>query len=233
MVFIIAEIGVNWEGNFDLLKSMVTKAKKAGCDAVKFQSYKKEQVQNHPERSRLVKSAISKENIEKVDAICRKEEIEWFCTPMYEEAVDFLNPYVKKFKIREYDGQAIIENKQSRLFEKIWKTGKDVIISTNKSPKSCKLFEKSSRIKWLYCVPKYPTNLKDLDFSTLSDFDGYSNHSIESIVPITAAILGAKIIEIHITSNKKEDFIDNNVSFDFEEMKEIIKQIRLLEEIKR
>jgi len=59
MVFIIAEIGVNWDGDFDLLRSIVNNAKNAGCSAVKFQAYKKDMVEKHPESARLVKSAIS------------------------------------------------------------------------------------------------------------------------------------------------------------------------------
>ena len=232
MVFIVAEIGINWDGDFNLLRDMVKKSKDSGCQAVKFQAFKKEMVKNHPDSSRLIKSSISKENIKEVNKICNDIGIEWFCTPMYEEAVELLDPYVRRFKIREYDGQEIIENRQSELFRKIWETGKEIIFSTTKSPKSCSLY-KESRIKWLYCVPKYPTKLKELDFSTLSEFNGYSNHSTELIAPISAAILGAKIIEIHVTSDKEKNFVDNNVSLDFRELKEVCQQIRLSEEIKK
>ena len=71
MVFIIAEIGVNWDGDFDLLRNMVEKAKRAGCNAVKFQAFQKDLVEKHPESSRLMQSAISEENIEKVNEICK------------------------------------------------------------------------------------------------------------------------------------------------------------------
>ena len=64
MVFVIAEIGVNWDGDFDLVKKMIRESKNAGCDAVKFQSYEEEMIKNHPQKSRLLKSAINKENIE-------------------------------------------------------------------------------------------------------------------------------------------------------------------------
>ncbi|MHA7646455.1 N-acetylneuraminate synthase family protein [Nitrosopumilus sp. S4] len=225
MVFIVAEIGVNWDGDYEILKQMVSNAKNAGCDAVKFQAYKKELVEKHPESSRLIRSAISKENIERVDEICKNEGIEWFCTPMYEEAVDFLNPYVKRFKIREYDGREILENRKTKLFEKIWKTQKEVIISANKSPKTSKIFGES-RVKWLYCVPKYPCKIEEIDFSNIKDFDGYSNHHPHFIAPLTATILGADIIEIHVTLDKSKDYIDNNVSFDFDELKNLIENIR-------
>jgi len=59
MVFVVAEIGVNWDGNFKLAKEMMQNAKKAGCNAVKFQAYLEETVKSHPEYLRLVKATIS------------------------------------------------------------------------------------------------------------------------------------------------------------------------------
>ena len=71
-------------------------------------------------------------------------------------------------------------------------------------------------IKWLYCVPKYPCELEDLDFKNLKDFDGFSNHCPKIIAPVSAAIFqDIQIIEIHVTLDKSKDFVDNNVSFDF------------------
>ena len=232
MVFVVAEIGVNWNGNIDLAKDMILNAKKAGCNAVKFQSFNEEIVANHPAKESLLKCSISRSNIEKIDQLSRNIGIEWFCTPMYSEAVDFLEPYVNRYKIREFDGRLLLENKTSEIIQKILDTGKEIIVSSHVSPRNSKYF-KNKHIKWLYCVPKYPCKLKELDFSRLSDFEGYSNHSVESIASISAAILGAKIIEIHVTSNKKGNFIDNNVSLDFPELKETINQIRLSEEIKK
>ena len=232
MVFIIGEIGVNWDGDFDLVKIMINQAKKSGCSAVKFQDYKKELVEKHPESARLIKSAISEDNIKYIDKICKDVGIEWFCTPMYEEAVDFLEPYVNRFKIREYDGRELLENKRTRLFDKVFDTGKEIIISANKSPKSCQLFEEP-RIKWLYCVPKYPCELEAIDFSNLKEFNGYSNHHPHFIAPLLAVILGAKIIEVHLTIDKSKNYVDNNVSFDFDELKNLTELIHKAEKIKR
>lgn len=231
MTFIIAEIGVNWDGDFEILKKLMKYSKSVGCNAVKFQAYNEEIVKAHPENHRLMKSAISQKNIEEVDQVGRKIGIEWFATPMYVEAVDFLEPYVKRFKIREFDGRNAVENKQSKILERILETNKEVIISSQKSPKNSRLYGKSN-IKWLYCVPKYPSNLQDLDFSALSEFDGYSNHVPKIIAPLTAVIRGAKIIEVHITPSKQKNFIDNNVSFDFIELKNLVSFIRDFEKIK-
>ena len=232
MVFIVAEIGVNWDGDFDLLRNMVDKAKNAGCDAVKFQAYKKEMVEKHPEKSRLVKSSISEDNIEKVNEICKNEGIEWFCTAMYPEAVDFLDPFVKRFKLREFDGRSLLENSTTKLFQRVKETGKEIIVSSEKSPKNCKFYG-DPQVRWLYCVPKYPCSLEDLNFSNMKSFEGYSNHCPNIIVPIVAVVLGSKIIEIHITSDKSHNFIDNNVSFDYNELNNMINYIRDCEKIKK
>ncbi len=230
MFFVVAEIGVNWDGDFELAKEMIKNAKEAGCDAVKFQAYQEEIVKNHPEKSRLVKSAISKNNVETINEIANSIGIEWFCTPMYLEAVDFLEPYVKRFKIRETDSRILLQNKSSELFDKVYKTNKEIIISSESSPKDCKYYS-DPRIKWLYCVPKYPCSLADLDFSHIKDFNGYSNHCPFIIAPLASAINGAKIIEVHITSDKTKPFIDNNVSFDYLELKNLINLIHQSEKM--
>lgn len=232
MSFIIAEIGVNWDGDLSLAEDMMIHAKKYGCDAVKFQAFNKSIIGNHPEYERLIKTSISESNVKKINELSQTIGIEWFCTPMYVEAVDFLDPYVKRFKIREFDGRQLLENKTTDLVEKVLATGKEIIISSQYSLENSKFYN-HPKIKWLYCVPKYPCSLEDLDFSELGKFDGFSNHCPQIIAPLSAAILGAEIIEMHITSSKTKNFVDNNVSFDYDELEEIVRLIRLSEKIKR
>ncbi len=232
MSFIIAEIGVNWDGDLSLAEDMMIHAKKYGCDAVKFQAFNKSIIGNHPEYDRLIKTSISESNVKKINELSQIIGIEWFCTPMYAEAVDFLDPYVKRFKIREFDGRQLLENKTTDLVEKVLATGKEIIISSQYSLENSKFYN-HPKIKWLYCVPKYPCSLEDLDFLELGKFDGFSNHCPQIIAPLSAAILGAEIIEMHITSSKTKNFVDNNVSFDYDELEETVRLIRLSEKIKR
>ncbi len=231
-VFIVAEIGVNWNADFNLAEQMMYLAKKAGCNAVKFQAFNENLISAHPEKERLLKTSISKDNIKRIDSISKKVGIEWFCTPMYPEAIEFLEPYVNRYKIRVFDGKPLFDNKSSELLEQIIKTEKDIIISCEKPPNQTKLYQ-NKNVRWLYCVPKYPCSLKDLDFSRIDDFDGFSNHCPEIIAPLTSAILGAKIIEVHITLDRSKNFIDNSVSFEPDELFELVKLIRKSEEIKR
>ena len=232
MVFVVAEIGVNWKGDFELVREMMQKAKLADCNAVKFQAFNEDIIKEHPDKMNLMKSSISTSNVEMINTIAKSVGIEWFCTPMYPDAVELLDPYVKRFKIRVADSRPILENKKTDIFEKILKTGKEVFISSEVSPKG-KLIINNPQIKWLYCVSKYPCNLEDLDFGKLNEFDGYSNHCPNTIAPLTACILGSEILEVHITSDKSKNFVDNNVSFDYNELTGLIKSIRFSEKIKR
>ena len=230
MVFIIAEIGINWDGDKKLAEEMIIEAKNAGCSAVKFQSFTEELVKGHPEKSRLMKSSITQYNIGEISDIAKSNNIEWFCTPMHPEAVEMINPFVTKFKIREYDSRSILNGTNNKIFEEILKTNKEIFMSCNKSPKSLQCYG-DPKIKYLYCVPKYPCSLNELEFKNLNEYDGYSNHCNHLLAPLIAAFLGANIIEIHLTSNKSKNFIDNNVSFDYNELKNCLNLISDLKDI--
>ena len=225
MTFLVAEIGVNWDGDLGLAKNMMEAAKESGCDAVKFQAFDESIVSNHPEKNRLLKSSIDKENIDSINEISESIGVEWFCTPMIVEAVDLLKPYMNKFKIRESDSHILLENKTNPLIETILNSSKEIIISSQQNPKDSKYYD-DPKINWLYCVPKYPCSLSDLDFGDLKDFNGYSNHCPDIVAPIRAASLGAEIVEVHITSNRDRNFLDNPVSFDYSELFQLVKQIR-------
>ncbi|WP_042683750.1 N-acetylneuraminate synthase family protein [Candidatus Nitrosotenuis chungbukensis] len=229
-MFIVAEIGVNWDGDFEHVRIMIENAKKSGCDAVKFQAFDEKLVREHEEFSRLLKCTITADNVEQVNDLAKEIGIEWFCTPMYKEAVDFLDPFVKRYKIREMDGRVLLQNKMSPLIERVIETGKEIIISAQQSPKNSTYYQ-SPQIKWLYCVPKYPSEISDHDFTHIKDFDGFSNHCPHYLVPLSAAILGSKILEIHVTIDKIKNFVDNAVSYDFNELAELIKLVRLSEKI--
>ena len=232
LVFITAEIGVNWDGDFILIEKMMRDAKNAGSDAVILQAFNEKIISEHPQKNRLLKSSVSRNNIEQIDSISKKIGIEWYCTPMYPDAIDFLDPFVKRYKIRYNDSLPLHENRTTSLISKALETEKQIIVSTQKNPKQLELYN-NNNVKWLYVVPKYPCSIDELDFSNFSDFDGFSNHCIHFLAPLSAVILGAKMIEIHVTSNKDKDFIDNPVSFDTNETRNLMTLIRQVEKIQR
>jgi len=231
VVFLVGEIGVNWNGDLDIARELMICSKKNNLDAVKFQCFSKDIVAKHPMADELLESSISTKNIDQINDLSKEIGIEWFATPMYYEAVDLLNPFVKRFKIREFDARQLEQNKTSTLIQKIFETKKDIIISSQTPP--AKLDSISNNVDWLYCVPKYPCPLNELDFSKLSLFNGFSNHTPNIIAPLTAVILGAKILEIHLTLDKKRDFVDNAVSFDPIELEQLTNLILNSEEINK
>tara|TARA_Y100001936_G_C16062989_1_gene665359 strand:- start:1441 stop:2142 length:702 start_codon:yes stop_codon:yes gene_type:complete len=225
IMFIVAEIGVNWRGDFDLLEKMLINSKSAGFDSVKFQAFNEAIIGEHPKKEELMACSITAENIEQINALATNIGIDWFCTPMYSDAVELLSPYVKRFKIRELDGRLLLRNEITPLIQKVLNTKKDILVSVNHSPNSSKL-KNSEQIKWLYCVPKYPCQLEDIDFKNIKNFDGYSNHCLDENAIIEIAKIGAEIIELHVTQDKKGNYIDNSVSFDFIESKKILNKIK-------
>ena len=158
MVFVVAEIGVNWDGDFELVKQMMNESKTLQLSAVKFQAFTFDMTKNHPESKRLMNSSITKENVEKINDISQEIGIDWFCTPMYPEAVDFLDPFVSRYKIREFDGREIIQSNETDLFQSIYKKNKNIFISSEIIPLNCSLYN-DPQIKCLYCIPKYPCSL--------------------------------------------------------------------------
>ena len=231
-MLIIAEIGVNWDGDFCLLEKMMRDAKNFGCDAVKLQAFNENVLGDNPNKDKLLETSVSNENVNEIHLISKKVGIEWYCTPMYAEAINFLDEYVKRYKIRFADSLDLHKNQPSPLISRVLKTNKEIIISSQKNPKNLELYN-NKNIKWLYVVPKYPCTLDEIDFSCLKDFQGYSNHCRDSIAPLTAAILGAEMIEIHVTSDKEKNYFDNPVSFDPSETEHLVQLIRKTEKINR
>ena len=225
MVLVIAEIGVNWDGDFLLLEKMVKKSKESGFDAIKLQSFNEDIIKNNPIKERLFKSSVSASNIKKISDIMKKVGIEWFCTPMFDDAVQLLDPYVNRFKIRELDARNLENNDSLKILDLVLKTNKEIIVSSQTLPKKSKYY-KNNKIKWLYCIPKYPCQLAEYDFIKMEEFHGLSNHCLEREAILNAVKHNAEIIEMHVTYNKNSDYIDNGVSFDFIECENIIKDIR-------
>ena len=218
MIFVTAEIGCNWLGSLSALQNIITACKLAGVNAVKFQALSNKILSRHKEIPRYKLGSITFENIKQVDELCKRNKIEWYCTVTYPKAVEMLEPYVNKYKIRCLDS----ENK--KLKDACFNTGKTVFISSTYPHK-----HNSARIKNLYCIPKYPTEYSDYNFNLMDQFDGFSNHCENPLAILTAVERGAKYIEMHVTPSKDIFLIDNKVSFSFVEIFEIMRWVRKYE----
>ena len=218
MVFVTAELSTHWQGDKETLECLVSTCKDIGFNAVKFQSLSKEKLARHPEIPYYSKASINPDNIDLVNSVCKKYDMEWYCTITYPDAVDFLDPYVNRYKISTFG------SKDDEIKDRVFSTGKKVIISTEKPFKT-----NDERIKNLYCVPIYPTTYEEINFGIIKHFDGYSNHCRNPLAILTALEHGAKFIEFHLSPSKDFFLIDNIVSFSITESFDIIRWIRYFE----
>ncbi len=206
---LIPDIGINWDGNWELLELMLKACYDAEIDLVKFQAFGPEHWTHYPQWPNLKNASVTPQNIDKIDRLCDNYNLEWFCTPTNHESIDMLEPYVKLYKIRYLD------QNNCPLIERIKFTKKPWIISCDNPGRF------SQYANTLYCVPKYPPELSDIDFDRIKYYDGYSNHYPGMDILFKAVQMGAKILEIHITPSKDMKLADNPVSFDLDELQEI------------
>lgn len=255
-VFIIAEAGVNHNGDFELAKQLIDKAVEAKVDAVKFQTfcsellvtpdagkaaYQKETTDKDENQiSMLKKLEMSFENQVILKDYCEEKNITFLSTAFDLKSADFLNSLsLPVFKIPSGE----ITNYP--YLKKIASFKKDVIISTGMAnmqeiKESIELFNKegidSSRITILHCSTEYPTPFKNVNLNAMATIKnefgvnvGYSDHTTGISVPIAAVALGAKVIEKHFTLDKEMEGPDHRASLDPTELKNMVRGIREIE----
>ena len=253
-VFIIAEIGVNHNGKISIAKKLIDVAKNCGADAVKFQTFKAENLafKNTPKvkyQTRRAKKSeshfqmlknleLDKKKHRLLINYCKKKKIEFMSTPYDVRSAKFLKKCgITKFKTASAD---VID---FFLHEYLSKHASTVIISTGMSSISevkvlMSLYKKSrAKIALLHCVSSYPCSNKSLNLNnimTLKKFKtlvGYSDHSKKNLSSLVAVGLGARILERHITLNKKLKGPDHFASDNPKEFKKYVAEVRNVEEI--
>jgi len=240
-VFIVAEIGNNHEGNFDLAIEMIEAAAKTGVDAVKFQTFMPEKYVSSADSSRLERLRKFKLSKEQHWMLAKKAEelnLIFFSTPFDLESAIFLNEIQSIFKISSGD------NNFTPLIKLIASFNKQTIISSGLSDLNSlkELVDLwhcvggcDENLSILHCVSSYPVPKEQANIAsiyTLRDAFpkvtiGYSDHTLGSMASILAVAAGAKIIEKHFTLNKgQSNFRDHQLSADPIEMKNLVEQIR-------
>lgn len=228
---IVAECGVAWKGEVALAKEMILNAKLAGADAAKFQLFTEKEIADSPYYDQLkemiLTPALAKELKEHADTL----HINWFASATYHKAIDLLKQLdVKYIKIREKDSQ------NTRLISKALSTQKTILISTTKKVYNTLINPLHPKIRWLYCIPKYPPKISEFDWSFASTLNGVSSHFPHITYDLAAAVLAiwerAKtyIIEKHVML-KGLDCLDKNVSITFNQLKELVNHVRRLEQL--
>jgi len=237
--YIIAEIGINHNGSFELAKKLIESAARAGADAVKFQTYitEKRVSKDSPIFDILKKCEFSFDVFSKLKSHAENFNIDFFSTPFDYESVDFLESInTKLYKIASFD---VLNYK---LLKKISETLKPIIMSVGMSNLDeinsayDILKSKTSNIALLHCISSYPTNESDSNLASINKlkvlFDcviGQSDHTNDIIVPLYAVCSGAQIIEKHFMIDSQMDCADSPVSISEIQMKKLVKEIRRVE----
>lgn len=249
--FIIAEAGVNHNGNFELAKKLIDAAKEAGVDAVKFQTwiteeiatqtapkadYQKEQTGAQENQFEMIKKLeLPHEDFRKLKKYAEEKEIIFLSTPDEEKSCDFLESInVVAFKV----GSGEINNYP--YLEHIAKKGKPMIVSTGTATleevkEAVNVIKKfNNQLILLHCTTNYPCPLEEVNLRAMvtlkNEFPdlliGYSDHTMEILVPIMAAALGARVIEKHFTLDRNMEGPDHKASLNPKELAEMVKSIR-------
>ncbi len=253
-VFIIAEAGVNHNGRLDLALQLVDKAKEAGADCVKFQTfiteneisryaekaeYQKEATGNEENEFEMVKKLeLSFDQFRQIEAYCREKEILFLSTPFDLDSIDFLdgmNVFCWKIPSGEVTNLPYLM--------KIARTHRDIIMSTG----MCEISEieeavhvlrkhGAGRICLLHCNTEYPTPFEDVNLNAMDEMRkrlglpvGYSDHSLGIEVPVAAVALGACVIEKHFTLDKTMEGPDHKASLEPAELRKMVQCIRNIE----
>lgn len=256
-VIIIAEVGVNHNGDINLAKELIDAAKTAKVDFVKFQTFKSEnvvtkeakkadyQIKNSKNRSQgqlqmLRKLELSNEDHVELISYCKKKKVSFFSTAFDLESLDYLKKLglkIVKIPSGEITNLPFLR-KAAELFS-------EVIISTGMSTiedikNALEVFVNSgiskSKISILHCNTQYPTPMKDVNLLAMKHIQkefnvkvGYSDHTLGIEVPIAAVALGALVIEKHFTLDRSLPGPDHSASLEPKEMIKMVNSIRNIE----
>lgn len=246
---IVADIGINHNGDIEIAKRLIDTIKLAGCDFVKFQKrtidavYSEEELDKHREspwgttnREQKAGLEFSKEEYNEIDINCNFRCIEWFASPWDVESVGFLAQY-KPLYIKI--ASACITDFE--ILNAVRMTGISVILSTGMSTRKevkeavCYLGNQVEYI--LACTSTYPTADDEMNLNFIGTLKqefpeykiGFSNHSSGIIYMCAAVALGAEMIEFHTTLDRAMYGSDQSASIEIPGVQSVVKHVRHLE----
>lgn len=256
-VIIIAEAGVNHNGDIKKAKALIDAAFDAGVDYVKFQTFKADKIVSlnakkaeYQQKSidgtddfqynMLKQLELSHENHLELMQYCREKGIRFFSTAFDTEGIDYLESL--GFNMFKIPSGEITNYPYLKL---ISKKGKPVILSTGMSSieeieSALNILQEQGLSKEditvLHCNTEYPTPMKDVNLRAMLDIHyrfgvkiGYSDHTLGIEVPIAAVALGASVIEKHFTLDRNLPGPDHKASLEPDELKAMVKSIRNVE----
>ena len=268
--YIIAEIGINHQGDMNIAKRLIDIAAASGCDAVKFQKRNPDICVPEEQKSKprkwqgedmtyleyKYKIEFEKEEYDEIDRYCKQQNIAWSASPWDLDSLDFLSQYDIPFiKIPS----AMITNEDLMFAAK--RTGKKVIISTGMStfaeieraitilnlpgdtaetlrPRTFDEVKEGIKNNYavLHCNSTYPAPLDELNLSAIKTLKdrfhcevGYSGHEMLLGTTVSSVLLGATILERHITLDRNMEGSDHSGSVTPHGLFKLVSGVRELE----
>ena len=247
--YVVAEIGINHNGDLDIAKDMIIKARDTGADAVKFQKRTPE-LCVPKEQSGLMRETpwgyisymeyrkkieFGKKEYEEISNLCEKLELDWFVSVWDGPSVDFMesfNPICYKLP-----SASLTDN---NLLKKVRKTGRPIILSTGMSTlkqigNAVKLVSEDDLLI-THSTSTYPCDPLELNLKMIETLRnrfkcpiGYSGHEVGLITSVVAVALGACLVERHFTLDRAMWGSDQSASVEPGGFRKLVKYIRVTE----
>jgi N-acetylneuraminate synthase len=246
-IFIIAEIGINHNGDIDIAKKLIKLAKRSGCDAVKFQKrtidlvYSKQELDKPREspwgktqREQKIGLEFEKKEYDEIDKFCKEQEIAWFASAWDIQSLNFLDRYNLK-----YNKVASAMITHVDFLKEVAKRKKYTFISTGMSDykiinTAIEIFKNvKCEFELMHTVSTYPCPEDQLNLHLINELRkiynckvGYSGHEASVSPSIFAACLGASSLERHITLDRTMYGSDQAASLEERGLVELVQILR-------
>jgi len=256
--YIIAEIGINHQGDLNIAKRLIDIAAAAGCDAVKFQKRNPDiavpEAQKNKPRSwqgtdmtyleYKYKVEFGKKEYDEIDRYCKQQGIDWSASPWDMDSVEFLQQYDIPFiklpsAMLTHDDllRACVERFPKVIFSTGMSTVEEVDHAVDVLREAKIKYLRKEPIGLLHCNSSYPAPVEELNLSAIktltekySDFEiGYSGHEILLGTTVASVLLGASIVERHVTLDRNMEGSDHACSVTPHGLFKLVSGIRDLE----
>jgi N,N'-diacetyllegionaminate synthase len=245
-VLVVAELGNNHEGDLARARRLVEEAAAAGADAVKLQVFRTEHFVSRSDEKRfkrLEQFRLEPAAIEEVAELARAQGLLFFATPLDLGSAAFLSPIVDALKVASGD------NDFFPLLELAARSGRPLIVSAglaglDELGQTVAFVERERPprhdLALLHCVSSYPAPAEETNLRAIPLLAerfpgwtiGYSDHTLGIDAAVLAVAAGASIVEKHFTLDKElSDFRDHQLSADPPELRELVRRIRLAEQL--
>lgn len=246
--FIVAEIGINHNGSLSTAKQLIDASVACGCDAVKFQKRTVELVYTSEELDKPRESPFGTTNrqlkiglefgqqeYQEIDEHCRKCGIIWFASCWDQRSVDFIDQFAPPcFKIPS----ALLTN--SKILKYVRAKGRPVILSTGMSTmneiRSAVRVLGEEQLVILHCTSSYPATPSELNLKVIESYSkefpcpiGYSGHEVGLQTTLAAVVVGACMVERHITLDRSMWGTDQPASVEPQGLTRLVRDIRVIE----